>query len=163
MTDDVVTPGGDDDEQTLGLQGTLPQGYVYTKVDDPDISAAQFRQNNQEIADGGQSVIWTDDDDSSVQSVSSVPSSDGDGHSGCGRGEPCPDNHVGFFPFGDDELPVEEVKPGQEGVIVDPLNVRDFMNVAQELFPKDQSSEIESSGFETNDEVAVVGDLYRPE
>ena len=95
----------------------------------------------------------------------SVPSSNGDGHSGCVRGEPCPDNHLGFFPFGDDELPVE---------------VGDFMNVAQELFPENQSSEFESSdfsnsvlsrgsgdnhffSFETNDEVAVVEDLYRPE
>ena len=83
----------------------------------------------------------------------SVPSSNGDGHSGCVRGEPCPDNHLGFFPSGD------------------------FMNVAQKLFPEDQSSEIESSNFstsvlsggsgddhfETDDEVAVVEDINRPE
>ena len=54
------------------------------------------------------------------------------------------------------------------------------MNVAQKLFPEDQSSEFESSdfsnsvlsrgsgdnhffSFETNDEVAVVEDINRPE
>ena len=51
------------------------------------------------------------------------------------------------------------------------------MNVAQKLFPEDQSSEIESSNFstsilsggsgddhfETDDEVAVVEDINRPE
>ena len=145
VIDKVATHGGAGGEPVLGLQGTLPQGYVYNKVNDPSISMAQFRKNNKEIADGGQSIIWTDDD-SSVQSVSSMLSSDGDRHSGCRRGEPCPDNPSG-----------------------------DLLDVAQELFPEDQNSEVESSDFsasllsggsgddhsETDDGVVVVEDLMQ--
>jgi hypothetical protein len=90
--DDMVTTNDNENVTTPNRQRTLPQGYVYTERDNPEITEAQFRENNKEIANEDQSVVFFSDDDSSVRLTSSGPLSDSDGHGNCGRGGVCPDN-----------------------------------------------------------------------
>ena len=124
------------------IRGTLPHGRTYDEEVGPQPNEEQIRERNQEVADADQLVIY--DDDSSVQSVSSIPSSDDDGHYGCGSGNfancldrlevlPGPGVGLRFYPYSDEELPGEEDDPGQEE---NPVNMLDFMNVVQALYPE---------------------------
>jgi hypothetical protein len=90
--DNMVTTDDNANVTTPNRQRTLPQGYVYTERDNPEITEAQFRENNKEIAGEDQKVVFFSDDDSSVRLTSSGPLSDSDGHGNCGRGGVCLDN-----------------------------------------------------------------------
>jgi hypothetical protein len=115
------------------LREPLPQGYIYKDVVEARMRNNDFRsairriqQHDREISDGDQLVIWTDD--SSVQSWFSVASTSNE-HSGCGRGERCPDqdNRLEDYPYEDEDLSEEasEAGQGQDGD-ENPINVRNF-------------------------------------
>ena len=74
-------------------------------------------------------MVLSDDDSSSVVSVLSEPSSDDDGHSECARKGYCQDDY-----FSKDREDSD-------------VTVVDVFNTNQALFPGEQVSEDESSGF----------------
>ena len=113
----------DDGREVLQSAATLPSGQVYTE----EVPLAQASD---------------EDDSSSVVSVSSNPSSDGDGHSECAGEEYCQDDAYFERERGDLEDTVTYV-----------------FNTNQRLFPEGKASEDKSSGF-SNSERSTTEDGF---